>query len=174
MDSVSSGRRVGVTGTASPIGCCGIFGEWASGQDLETPIQNGAARRASAPGLTPGSHKLRRGSTRSQNSVRVQNELLRRTFVKVSVTLRRILQRQHCNIHGLRSGNPVVQDGHHQLPVIAQHRILPGTESVGFGSDKADPKAQHAPFRSGMISARIVSNVQPRNADRSACPGQLH
>ena len=44
--SVSSGRRVGVTVIASPIGSCGIFGEWTSGQDLETPIQYSAARWA--------------------------------------------------------------------------------------------------------------------------------
>lgn len=44
--SVSSGRRVGVTVTASPIGSCGIFGELTSRQDLETPIQYSAARWA--------------------------------------------------------------------------------------------------------------------------------
>jgi hypothetical protein len=44
--SVSSGRRVGVTVTASPIGSSGIFGESTSGQGLETPIQYSAARWA--------------------------------------------------------------------------------------------------------------------------------
>src|ERR1700680_5020824 len=61
------------------------------------------------------------GSTRSNDPMRVEYELLRSAFIKSVVAARRILQGQHPDIHCLRDSHLVVQDGHHELPVETEH-----------------------------------------------------
>src|SRR6266446_10804481 len=100
--------------------------------------------------------------------MRVEYELLRSTFIKGVVASRRILQGQHCDIHRLRDSHLVVQDGHHELPVVTEHGTLPRTEAVGFSPAKTNPQTQNALLRIGVLSSRIVSDIQSGNADRSA------
>src|SRR6266849_3767004 len=104
--------------------------------------------------------KFRGGSTRSHYPVRVQYELLRSAFIEGVVASRCILQGQHCDIHRLRDSHLVVQDGHHELPVVTEHGTLPRTETVGFSPAKTNPQTQHALLGIGVLGSRIVSDLQ--------------
>src|SRR5258708_36517314 len=69
------------------------------------------------------------GSTRPDDPVRVQNELLRCTLVEVTVPARRVLQGQDLDIYRLRDTHLVMQDSHHKLPIVAEHGALPRSEA---------------------------------------------
>src|SRR6266851_243922 len=106
--------------------------------------------------------------------MRVEYELFRSAFIKCVVSSRRILQVQHRDIHRLRDGYFVVQDGHHELPVVTEHGTLTRTEAVGFSPAKTNPQTQNALLRIGVLSSRIVSDIQSGNADRSTGAGHRH
>src|SRR6266851_2649108 len=102
--------------------------------------------------------------------MRVEYELFRSAFIKCVVSSRRILQGHHGDVHRLRDGYFVVQDGHHELPVVTEHWTLTRTEAVGFSPAKTNPQTQNTLLRIGVLRSRIVSDVQSGNADRSAGP----
>ena len=60
------------------------------------------------------------------------------------------------------------------LTVVSRNRTLPRTEGVEFCPAQANPQAQHALSRNDVLGARIVRDIQPRNADRAARAGQRH
>src|SRR5216683_7597517 len=65
------------------------------------------------------------------------------------VPARRVLQWQYLDIDRLSDIHLVMQDGHHKLPIVAEHGTLPRTEAVGFGP----PQAQHALPRVRVLGA---------------------
>src|ERR1700758_1323161 len=100
--------------------------------------------------------------------MRVEHELPRGALVEVAVSAWRIFQWQYCDIDRLRDIHFVMQDGHHQLAIVAEHGTLPGSEAMGLGPAQAASQAQHALPRVCLLGARIVCDVQTRNSDRTA------
>ena len=52
--------------------------------------------------------------------MRVENEFHWRALIKIGVTLRRLLERDHLRIDDVRDWNAIVQDRLQELPIIAQ------------------------------------------------------
>src|SRR5258708_22622803 len=90
--------------------------------------------------------KFSPGSTRPYDPVRIQNELLRCTLVEVTVPARRVLQGQDLDIYRLRDTHLVMQDSHHKVPIVAEHRTLPVSETVGLGQPRPIRRPS-TPFR---------------------------
>src|SRR6202046_2730869 len=84
----------------------------------------------------------------------VQDELLRYPLVKVPVALRRIFKGQHRRIHRLCDRDPVVQNGHHELPVIAKDWTLARPAAVRLGPAEADSQAKDAMLRIRILGSR--------------------
>ena len=76
-----------------------------------------------------------------QQSMRIENEFARGAFIEVGVSAWRVLEWNHRRIDSLCRLRPPVQNGHHQLPVIAHYRALPGREGVRFRPAQADADA---------------------------------
>ena len=91
--------------------------------------------------------------------MRVKYELLRCTFVEVPVTGGRFLQGQHRDICRLRDIHLVMQNGRHQLPVVAEHGTLSRSEAVELGPTQTDSQAKHAFPGVGVLGGRIVCHV---------------
>ena len=58
-----------------------------------------------------------------------------------------------------------MEDRHHELPVVLQHRALSGGEGVGFRPAQADPNAEVARFGRRIDRARIIGYIQPWDSD---------
>lgn len=60
----------------------------------------------------------------SHHGMWVQHEFLRRSFVKILIALRRILQGDDLDVHGLRDLYLFIKDRLHQLAMVFHHRTL--------------------------------------------------
>src|SRR5262249_48517002 len=64
--------------------------------------------------------------------------------------------------------HPVVQDRHHQLPVVSENRALASIERARFCPPETDSNAERSRL-SGLIDrTRIAGHIQARNADRAS------
>ena len=63
------------------------------------------------------------------------------------VAARRVVERDDRGVDVLRDLHPVVQDRHHQLPVVLHHRALTGVEGVRLGPAEPQPDRQRAELR---------------------------
>src|SRR4029077_14046571 len=95
-------------------------------------------------------------------------------LVEFGVTLRRILKADGLCVHDLRDRQAVVQQRIHELPVIAEDRRLAGVEGIRLRPAEAQTKAQVAAFGGFVVRAGIFGDVQPRNADGTGRPNDLH
>src|SRR5215213_9811384 len=66
-------------------------------------------------------------------TVWVEHKLLGRTLVEVLVALRSLIERDDRGVDGPGDLGPVVEDRHHQLPVVLHNRALAGVERVALG-----------------------------------------
>src|ERR1035438_9235968 len=64
--------------------------------------------------------------------------------------------------------NLVVEDGHHELSVVTQHRTLASVERAGFRPAQTDADAESADFRGFVDAARIAGHIQTWDADGAA------
>src|SRR5271154_6938416 len=108
-------------------------------------------------------HKLRRDHT-----MRIQNELLRRSFIEVFVTLNSLFQFYDGDVDRLGDFDLVVQDCHHQLTVVLQYGTLTGGEGMRFRPSQADADTEIPMLCSLVHSPGIVGYVQTGNAESAA------
>src|SRR3954447_10515237 len=87
--------------------------------------------------------------------VRVEDVLAGRALVELLVTARGVVERDDRGPHVLRDLHPVVQDRHHQLPVVAHHRALTGVEGVRLGPAEAEPDGQRPDLRRLVARPRV-------------------
>ncbi len=104
----------------------------------------------------------------------IENVLLRSSLIEILITSRCIFERHDCGIHGFRRMRFVVENGHHQLPVVAQDRTLTGCESMGLGPSESNPHTQNAALRVLVFAAWVVGDIESRDSDRTAGPGNRH
>src|SRR5215208_5966252 len=67
-------------------------------------------------------------------AVWVEHELLGRTLVEVLVALRSLVERDDRGVDGPGDLGSVVEDRHHQLPVVLHNRALAGVRRVALGA----------------------------------------
>src|SRR5882757_9050507 len=101
-----------------------------------------------------------------QLPVRIDDELVRDAGVEVFVTFRRLLKIDHLDIYDPGDGQFVPEYRLHELPIVFEHRRLPGMECVRFCPAETEAKAEVAMFGSLFLRARIVGHIQAGNADR--------
>src|SRR5882724_6347533 len=70
------------------------------------------------------------GGGASRDSVGVDDEFCGGSLIEVFVASRGIVERDELRVDGLRGMHFVVQDGHHELAIVAQHRALAGVEGA--------------------------------------------
>ena len=93
--------------------------------------------------------------------MRVDHEFVRDTGVEIPIALGGLVERDDLYVYDFANRKPVPQDRLHQLPVVFQHRGLPGVEAVRFRPAKAEAKAQHSALRRFVLCARIVGHIKP-------------
>ena len=106
--------------------------------------------------------------------MRIHDELVRDAGVEVLVTFRRLLKIDHLDIYDLGDGQSVPEYRLHELPIVFEHRSLPGMERVRFCPAETKAKTEVAVFGSLLLRARIVGHIQAGNADSAGCPGDFH
>src|SRR5215210_8989753 len=71
-------------------------------------------------------------------AVWVEHILLGRALVEVLVALRSLVERNDRGVDGPGDLGPVVEDRHHQIPVVLHNRALAGVERVALGPAEPD------------------------------------
>src|SRR5437763_17123798 len=104
----------------------------------------------------------------------VKHILSGRPLVEVPVSLRSILQRNNRRIDRLGNLYLVIEDGHHQLAVIAHDRALTGGERKGLGPAQTQADAKLANLRIFIDSPWITCDVQARNANSTSDTRDVH
>src|SRR5436309_3829274 len=108
------------------------------------------------------------------HAVRINHELLCCAFVEVFVSGRRFLYRDECRVHGFGDLHFVVENGLHQLAVVAEDRALSSCERVRFGPTQTNTNTQIADLRIGVDASRIACDIESRDADSAAGASDLH
>ena len=106
--------------------------------------------------------------------MRVEDELLRRPLVEVPVPPRRLIEGDDLDVDRLGDLHLVMQDGHHELAVVAHHRALTGDERVRLRPPQPDADAQVAELGGLVDPTRVAGDIQAGDADRPAGAGHLH
>src|ERR1700722_3242742 len=101
--------------------------------------------------------------------MRIQHELLRRSFIEVFVTLNSLFQFYDGDVDRLGDFDLVVQDSHHQLTVVLQHGTPASAEGMRFRPSEADPDTEIPMLRSLFHSPGIIGCVHTGNAESAAC-----
>src|SRR5208282_2488580 len=68
----------------------------------------------------------------------------------------------------------IVQQRHHELPIVAQDGRLAGVEGVRLGPTEAQPKTEVAGFGGLVVGAGIFGDIQSRYADGPSWPDDFH
>src|SRR5690606_25475280 len=95
-------------------------------------------------------------------------------FVKVLVSLGRVVKRDRLDIDGLGDLDLVVKDALHELPVVLHDRALAGVEGMALGPAEPNADAEHADLGILVDPARLAGDVKPRDAQRPAGTGDFH
>src|SRR3984885_4875939 len=83
---------------------------------------------------------IRQSGCLRQQAVRVEHEFGGDALIELGVAVRRILQADRFGIDDLCDRQPVIQQRHHELPIVAQDGRLTGVEGVRLGPAKAEAK----------------------------------
>src|SRR5215469_7772721 len=105
--------------------------------------------------------------------MRIDHELIRRTFFRALVPLRCLIEIDYGYVESLCGMYFIVQDCHHELATVAQHRALTRMEGAGLRPTQTDANTESADLCSFIHSAWIACHVQARNTDRAACTNHL-
>ena len=95
------------------------------------------------------------------HAVGIEHEFLRRPFIEVLVALDRLVQGHNGDVDGLGDFDFVMQDRHHELPVVLHDRTLTGGKDVGFPPSQADADAEVSRLGALIGCARILGHVLP-------------
>ena len=74
--------------------------------------------------------------------MRVDDEFVRDAGIEIPVALGGLVEGDDLDVDDVADRQPVPQDRLHQLPVVLQHRGLPGVEAVRLRPAEAEAKAQ--------------------------------
>src|SRR5215212_1103461 len=107
-------------------------------------------------------------------AVWVEHKLLGRTLVEVLVALRSLLERDDRGVDGPGDLGPVVEDRHHQLPVVLHNRALAGVERVALGPAEPDADLERPLLGLGVRGARVAGYVEARDAHSAAGARDAH
>src|SRR5215212_4467931 len=107
-------------------------------------------------------------------TVWVEHKLLGRTLVEVLVALRSLIERDDRGVDGPGDLGPVVEDRHHQLPVVLHDRALAGVEGVALGPAEPDADLERPLLGLGVRGARVAGDVQARYAHSAAGARDVH
>src|SRR5215207_393134 len=107
-------------------------------------------------------------------TVWVEHELLGRTLVEVLVALRSLIERDDRGVDGPGDLGPVVEDRHHQLPVVLHDRALAGVERVALGPAEPDADLERPLLGLGVRGARVAGDVEARDAHSAAGARDAH
>ena len=78
------------------------------------------------------------------------------------------------HVDGFRKLDPVVEDGHHQLAVVLHDRRLAGEERVAIWPNRGRCECRDCRSCALVCGARVVCNIQARDADRARCARHFH
>jgi hypothetical protein len=106
--------------------------------------------------------------------VRIENELYGRALVKIGITFGRFLERDHLRIDDVRDWDAIVQDGLHELTIVAQDRRLAGKEGMRFRPAETEIERQRALRSLFVMGPGIFGHVESRNANRARVTGDFH
>src|ERR1700722_16930684 len=106
--------------------------------------------------------------------MRIQHELLRRSFIEVFVTLNSLFQFYDGDVDRLGDFDLVVQDRHHQLTVVLQHGTLASGKGMRFSPSQADTDTEISMLRSLVHSPGVIGYVQTGNAESAAGTANRH
>src|SRR4029453_18545978 len=107
------------------------------------------------------------------HAVRVDDVLAGRALVELLVALGGLVERDHGGVDVLGDLHLVMQDRHHQLPVVLHHRALAGGEGVGLGPAEPDPDRQRPDLGRLVDRARGAGHVQPGGAEPPGPPWRV-
>ena len=88
--------------------------------------------------------------------------------------MNRLFQLYDGDVDGLGDFDLVVQDGHHQLPVVLQHGTLASGEDVRFRPSQADADAEISMLGSLVHSTGIVGYIETGDAESAARATNRH
>ena len=92
--------------------------------------------------------------------MRIQDKLLRGAFIEILIALNRLVQSHDGDVDGLGNFDFVMQDCHHQLPVVLQNRTLSGGKYVGFCPAQTNPDPEASCLGVFIFRAGIVGDVE--------------
>src|SRR5205823_2242550 len=104
----------------------------------------------------------------------IDYELRRRALVEVLVTLRTFVEADNFHVDSLRHLDLVMEDRHHELPVVLHNRALSGEEVVRLRPAEANANAQVAGLCGVVDTTRVVRNVETGDTDSSARARDRH
>src|SRR5215207_3619901 len=107
-------------------------------------------------------------------AVWVEHKLLGRALVEVLVALRSLIERDDRGVDGPGDLGPVVEDRHHQLPVVLHDRALAGVERVALGPAEPDADLERPLLGLGVRGARVAGDVEARDAHSAAGARDAH
>src|SRR5438128_149943 len=110
---------------------------------------------------------------RRDHFVRIDDEFLGRAFVEILVALGSIIQRNHRRVYRLGDLDLVVEDGHHQIAVVALDGALASDKGVALGPAQADADAEVADFGVGVDAAGMAGNIEAGDAQSAAGAGDF-
>src|SRR4051794_7471644 len=140
--------------------CCGFC--W--------PIPKGTAFLSRSPSV----RRMLCSTRLLDHAVRVHNELLGGSFVKVLVTAGCLVERNHLDVYSLGGMRLLVQNCLHQLTVIAHYGTLACRQCMRLGPAETDTNPKTPNLGILVNAARIVCNIQSGDADRSTCACHFH
>src|SRR5271167_4708007 len=104
-------------------------------------------------------HPLARRSIGNE-AIRVQHVFFGGAFVKVLITLRRVLQGNDGCVDRPGYLHPVMQDRHHQLAMVTHHRALARDESEGLCPTQANANVELTNLGVLVDAAWVASDIQ--------------
>src|ERR1039457_505191 len=118
-------------------------------------------------GLPLASYRQSAVKTLRYHLVRIDHELLRCPLIEILVAFRRFIESKHCGVDSLRRVELLVENGVHELPVIAHDRALARGKDVGLCPAQSYADAEIAGLGRCIHAAWIVGHIETRNADAS-------